>query len=94
LWPANSSSFMSVSSRCRRVAFPRMSAASTSSRYVPSRCWRVSPAPGEPEAVEAGCIGMVPLIGLAITLVILRITGQSWKTVRASDPGETLAQEH
>ena len=32
-----------------------------------------------------------PLIGLAITLVILRITWQSWRTVRATEPGEPLA---
>jgi cation diffusion facilitator family transporter len=31
-----------------------------------------------------------PLIGLAITFVILRITWQSWRTVRGSDPGELL----
>ena len=31
-----------------------------------------------------------PLVGLAITLVILRITWESWKTIRASDPGEPL----
>ncbi len=28
-----------------------------------------------------------PLIGLAITLVILRITWQSWQTIRANEPG-------
>jgi len=31
-----------------------------------------------------------PLIGLVITLVILRITWASWKTIRASEPGERL----
>src|SRR6266542_4949517 len=31
-----------------------------------------------------------PLIGLAITLVILRITWQSWRTVSRSDPGEMI----
>src|SRR5215216_4001806 len=31
-----------------------------------------------------------PIIGLAITLVILRITWQSWRTVSRSDPGELV----
>ena len=31
-----------------------------------------------------------PLVGLAITLVILRITWESWKTIRAGEPGEPL----
>ena len=31
-----------------------------------------------------------PLIGLAITLVILKITWDSWRTVHASEPGEPL----
>jgi divalent metal cation (Fe/Co/Zn/Cd) transporter len=31
-----------------------------------------------------------PLIGLAITLVILRITWQSWQTVTRTDPGEMI----
>jgi divalent metal cation (Fe/Co/Zn/Cd) transporter len=36
-----------------------------------------------------------PIIGLAITLVILRITWQSWRTVSRSDPGEMIeAHEH
>jgi divalent metal cation (Fe/Co/Zn/Cd) transporter len=36
-----------------------------------------------------------PIIGLAITLVILRITWQSWRTVSRTDPGEMIApQEH
>ena len=30
-----------------------------------------------------------PIIGLAITLVILRITWQSWNTVRAWNPEHT-----
>ena len=29
-----------------------------------------------------------PLVGLAITLVMLRVTWDSWKTIRASEPGE------
>ena len=29
-----------------------------------------------------------PIIGLVITLVILRITWQSWRTVSTTDPGE------
>jgi cation diffusion facilitator family transporter len=32
-----------------------------------------------------------PIIGLAITLVILRITWQSWRTVSTADPGELTA---
>lgn len=32
-----------------------------------------------------------PLVGLAITLVILKITWDSWQTIRASEPGEALA---
>jgi divalent metal cation (Fe/Co/Zn/Cd) transporter len=36
-----------------------------------------------------------PIIGLAITLVILRITWQSWRTVSRSDPGELVeADDH
>jgi cation diffusion facilitator family transporter len=31
-----------------------------------------------------------PIIGLAITLVILRITWQSWRTVSTAEPGEML----
>jgi divalent metal cation (Fe/Co/Zn/Cd) transporter len=31
-----------------------------------------------------------PIIGLAITLVILRITWQSWRTVTSTDPGEMI----
>ena len=31
-----------------------------------------------------------PVIGLLITLVILKVTWDSWRTVRASDPGEPL----
>jgi cation diffusion facilitator family transporter len=31
-----------------------------------------------------------PIIGLAITLVILRITWQSWRTVSSTDPGEMV----
>jgi Co/Zn/Cd efflux system component len=31
-----------------------------------------------------------PIIGLAITLVILRITWQSWRTVRRTEPGEMI----
>ncbi len=32
-----------------------------------------------------------PIIGLAITLVILKITWDSWRTVSTTDPGEMLA---
>ena len=31
-----------------------------------------------------------PIIGLAITLVILRITWQSWRTVSTTEPGEMI----
>jgi cation diffusion facilitator family transporter len=31
-----------------------------------------------------------PIIGLAITLVILRITWQSWQTISSNDPGEMV----
>jgi cation diffusion facilitator family transporter len=31
-----------------------------------------------------------PIIGLTITLVILRITWQSWRTVRTTEPGEMV----
>jgi len=31
-----------------------------------------------------------PIIGLAITLVILRITWQSWRTVTRTDPGDMI----
>jgi cation diffusion facilitator family transporter len=31
-----------------------------------------------------------PIVGLAITLVILEITWDSWQTIRASEPGEAL----
>jgi len=31
-----------------------------------------------------------PIVGLAITLVILRITWQSWRTVSRTEPGELL----
>ena len=33
-----------------------------------------------------------PIIGLAITLVILKITWDSWKTVSTTDPGELVAK--
>ena len=36
-----------------------------------------------------------PIIGLVITLVILRITWQSWRTVSTTDPGEMVEEpEH
>lgn len=31
-----------------------------------------------------------PIIGLVITLVILKITWDSWRTIRASEPGEAV----
>jgi divalent metal cation (Fe/Co/Zn/Cd) transporter len=35
-----------------------------------------------------------PAIGLAITLVILKITWDSWRTIRASEPGEAVGLRH
>ena len=34
-----------------------------------------------------------PVIGLIITLVILRITWQSWRTISTTDPGEMLDEQ-
>jgi cation diffusion facilitator family transporter len=34
-----------------------------------------------------------PIIGLVITLIILRITWQSWRTVSTTDPGEMIEEE-
>jgi cation diffusion facilitator family transporter len=41
-------------------------------------------------AVATGLKLADPIIGLIITLVILRITWESWQTIANSDPGETL----
>jgi cation diffusion facilitator family transporter len=35
-----------------------------------------------------------PIIGLLITLVIVRITWQSWQTIRSTNPGEMLDEHH
>ena len=36
-----------------------------------------------------------PIVGLAITLVILKITWDSWRTVRDAEPGELdVVHEH
>ena len=35
-----------------------------------------------------------PVIGLVITLVILRITWESWQTISRTEPGEMLDHEH
>ena len=35
-----------------------------------------------------------PIIGLAITIVILKITWDSWRTVSTTDPGEMVEHEH
>ncbi len=46
-------------------------------------------------AVSLGAQIGDPIIGLVITLVIMRITWQSWRTVSTTDPGEMLeAHEH
>ena len=34
-----------------------------------------------------------PIIGLVITLVILRITWQSWRTVSSTEPGEMMVEK-
>ncbi len=43
--------------------------------------------------ISAGVVGLGvnvadPVVGLAITLVILKITWDSWRTVRATEPGD------
>jgi cation diffusion facilitator family transporter len=43
--------------------------------------------------VAAGAQIADPLVGLAITAVILRITWDSWRTIRTTEPGEA-AHEH
>jgi cation diffusion facilitator family transporter len=35
-----------------------------------------------------------PVIGLVITLVILRITWESWRTISKTEPGEMLDHDH
>jgi cation diffusion facilitator family transporter len=35
-----------------------------------------------------------PLIGLAITLVILKITWDSWRVISTTEPGEELSHQH
>lgn len=40
-------------------------------------------------AVGLGASRADPLVGLAITLVILKVTWDSWRTIRASEPGPT-----
>jgi cation diffusion facilitator family transporter len=44
--------------------------------------------------VAAGFDRADPLIGLVITAVILKITFDSWRIIRASEPGEALPPEH
>jgi divalent metal cation (Fe/Co/Zn/Cd) transporter len=42
-----------------------------------------------------GAVIADPIIGLAITLVILRITWDSWRTVSTTDPGKLVdVHEH
>ena len=45
-----------------------------------------SPAPFRPLGAQIG----ESLIGLAVTLVILRITWQSWRTVSTTEPGKMV----
>ncbi len=40
--------------------------------------------------VVAGLKLADPIVGLVITLVILRITWESWQTISSTDPGEML----
>ena len=47
---------------------------------APGGCSHVAPLP-----LHAG-----PIIGLAITLVILKITWDSWRTVTRTEPGELV----
>jgi divalent metal cation (Fe/Co/Zn/Cd) transporter len=35
-----------------------------------------------------------PLIGLVITVVILKITWDSWRVIRATEPGEPMDEPH
>ena len=35
-----------------------------------------------------------PLIGLVITVVILKITWDSWRVIRATEPGEPVEEPH
>ena len=44
--------------------------------------------------VAAGAPIGDPIIGLAITLVILKITWDSWRTVSTADPGEMVELHH
>ncbi|MHB8642157.1 MAG: cation diffusion facilitator family transporter [Gaiellaceae bacterium] len=48
---------------------------------------------GSAAVVSVGLNVADPIIGLVITLVILQITRQSWKTISSTDPGEML-DEH
>jgi len=41
-------------------------------------------------AVALGAPIADPIVGLAITLVILKITWDSWRVVTASEPGELI----
>jgi divalent metal cation (Fe/Co/Zn/Cd) transporter len=45
---------------------------------------------GSALAVALGFNRGDPLIGLAITLVILKITWDSWRTVSSTEPGEVI----
>jgi cation diffusion facilitator family transporter len=45
---------------------------------------------GSAIAVALGAQVADPIIGLAITLIILRITSQSWRTVTTTEPGEMI----
>ncbi len=35
-----------------------------------------------------------PIVGLVITLVIIKITWDSWRTISTTDPGEMLEDQH
>jgi cation diffusion facilitator family transporter len=47
---------------------------------------------GSAAVVALGAQVADPIIGLVITLVILRITWQSWRTVSTTDPGEMIEE--
>jgi cation diffusion facilitator family transporter len=49
---------------------------------------------GSAAVVALGAQVADPIIGLVITLVILRITWQSWRTVSTTDPGEMIEEPH
>jgi divalent metal cation (Fe/Co/Zn/Cd) transporter len=45
---------------------------------------------GRAALVALGLPRADPFVGMLITLVVLKITWDSWRTIRAADPGEPL----